>query len=85
MEIDEKHIADSVGEVVQAALDGEEIIITRGGEPLVKLAPCIPHRRFQFGLIADAALSPPDFLEPMPEEDLQAWEGGVDENDRGAS
>ena len=76
MEIDERHLADHVDEVVQAALNGEEIVIVRAGEPLVKLAPSAPScSRVRLGIL-EAAMPVPDFLEPMSEAELRAWEGG---------
>jgi prevent-host-death family protein len=60
---------------------GEEIIIARGKKPVVRLVPIgvpnhIRHRR-AFGVLK-GKLELPDsfFFDPLPEEELKAWETG---------
>lgn len=60
--------------LIEAALNGEEVIIARGSTPVVRLVPVIP-QRFKFGILS-ADLGPgPDFLEPMAPDELAEWEG----------
>lgn len=60
--------------LIEAALNGEEVIIARGSTPVVRLVPVIP-QRFKFGVLsADLGLGP-DFLEPMAPDELAEWEG----------
>lgn len=54
---------------------GEEIILARAGEPIARLVPIQPARQHRqpgrlVGRVTDA------FFEPLPEEELRAWEGG---------
>jgi hypothetical protein len=51
------------------------VVIARGHEPLVRLVPIRP-TGFRIGILA-GAVPPggPDFLEPLPEDEIDAWEG----------
>jgi hypothetical protein len=50
-------------------------VIAEGDKPIAKLVP-IEKRGFKFGLLEGKLTgSPPDFLEPMSEEELAQWEG----------
>lgn len=71
------HVAKTnLSKLIDAALAGEEVVISRGNRPAVRLV-AIPQGRFQIGVLKSDALGPgPDFLEPMSEEDLSMWEGG---------
>jgi prevent-host-death family protein len=63
--------------LIAAAVAGEEVVIVKGGKPIVRLAP-IPQGRFTIGLLADRLSGPtPDFLTPMAEDELRLWDGGV--------
>ncbi len=58
---------------------GEEVVITAGRErkPVAKLVPVEPKRGIRIGLMKD--IMPPitsDLFEPLPEEELRAWEEG---------
>jgi prevent-host-death family protein len=65
----------NLSKLIEAALAGEEVVIAKGKNPVVKLVP-IPKRAFKFDILK-GKLSPPgpDFLEPMSEEELALWEG----------
>jgi prevent-host-death family protein len=64
-----------LSKLIDAALAGEEVIIAKGSKPVVRLVP-IPQTGFRLGLLEGVVSPPPDFLEPMSEEDLKIWEGG---------
>jgi len=53
----------------------EEVIIARRGEPVARLVPCNPPGRRQFGAMKDTIVVDDSFHDPLPEEDLKAWEG----------
>jgi len=53
---------------------GEEIIIARAGKPIARLTPLSPVRR-PMGFVKDAALDE-SFFDPLPDDELDAWEGG---------
>ena len=64
-----------LSKLIDAALAGEEVVIAKGSKPVVRLVP-IRQSGFRFGLLEGIVDPPPDFLEPMSEEDLKLWEGG---------
>lgn len=63
-------------ELIDAALSGEEIVIAKDRNSLVRMVPVEPHKhRFSIGILdRELAGSVPDFLEPMSEEELALWE-----------
>lgn len=63
-----------LSKLIDAALAGEEVVIAKGTKPAVRLV-AIPQSEFKLGLLEGKAGDPPDFLEPMSLEDLDAWEG----------
>lgn len=61
--------------LLEQAHQGQEIIVAKAGKPyarLVPLAELVPERRpgRLAGTLGDA------FFEPLPEDELRAWEGG---------
>lgn len=71
------NVADAkarLSELIAAAERGEEVIIARAGQPVVRLVPA-QARRLRLGALVGsvAAQNLPDFAEPMPEDDLAAW------------
>ncbi len=64
---------------------GEEIVIARGDKPVAKLvaAEAAPKKKRVAGAMKDIWPDLPDafFFDPLPEEELAAWEGreGPDE------
>ena len=61
---------------------GEEIVIARDDKPVVRMTAVEPRkRRPQFGAMKGIWPNLPDefFFDPLPEEELKAWEGGDDE------
>ena len=64
-----------LSKLIEAALAGEEVIIARGSEPVVKLVP-VKKKKFKLGTHDGQFGETPDFLEPMSEEELRLWEGG---------
>jgi antitoxin (DNA-binding transcriptional repressor) of toxin-antitoxin stability system len=70
----------SLPDLVDAALAGEEVVIARGDQPVVRLVPVspAPTGKFKFGILNGKLGKGPDFLEPMDPENLALWEGGGD-------
>jgi prevent-host-death family protein len=71
------NVADAkakLSELVAAAERGEEVIIARGGHPVVRLVPA-HSRSVRLGTLKGLVPpdSVPDFLEPMSEDELQEW------------
>lgn len=61
--------------LIESALAGEEVVIARDSQPVVRLVP-IPQNGFTLGLLQGELGTPPDFLEPLPQGNLADWEGG---------
>lgn len=70
------HAAKSqLSKLIEAALAGEDVVIARGASPVVRIVP-VQGGSFKLGAMKDRLAGPaPDFLEPLDEEDLAAWEG----------
>jgi antitoxin (DNA-binding transcriptional repressor) of toxin-antitoxin stability system len=68
------HLSD----LVARAEAGEEVILARDKVPAVRLVPvareAAPRRRP--GRLAGKLRVGPEFFEPLPDEELKAWEGG---------
>ncbi|MSP90362.1 MAG: type II toxin-antitoxin system prevent-host-death family antitoxin [Myxococcales bacterium] len=58
---------------------GEEIVIARGAVPVARLVPVVqpaaPVVQGRFGALKGILLVEGDLLEPLPDEELDAWEG----------
>ena len=67
----------NLSKLIEQALQGEEVVIARGSQPVVRLVPIdAPKRRRRFGPLAGQLQVPDSFFEPLPEEELRLWEGG---------
>jgi prevent-host-death family protein len=66
-----------LSKLIAAALAGEEVVIARGSEPLVRLTPVGPTtNKRQFGAYKGEFDIPDSFFEPLSEEELGVWEDG---------
>ena len=54
---------------------GEEVIIARRGEPVARLVRCKARGRRQFGAMKGKLVIDDKFFDPLPEDELRAWEG----------
>jgi prevent-host-death family protein len=62
--------------LVDAAANGEEIIIAKAGVPTAKLVGLNPVKpRLKFGTLKGKMTIPDDFDEPLPDEILKLFEG----------
>jgi prevent-host-death family protein len=52
---------------------GEEIILAKAGKPYAKLVPIEARKPRPLGLFPGHV--PDSFFDPLPEEELRAWEG----------
>jgi prevent-host-death family protein len=64
----------NLSKLIEAALNGEEIVIAKGSKPVVRLVP-VERPSFQIGLLKGQLGHAPSFLEPMDQADLEVWEG----------
>lgn len=64
----------NLSKLIARAEAGEEVIIVRGKEPVVKLVPVTPAKpRRKFGSMKGQFEVPDSFFEPLPPEELEAW------------
>ena len=60
--------------LVQAE-NGEEVVIARNGKPVARLSPVRKRGRRQPDAFKGKVVIPESFFDPLPEEELRAWEG----------
>ncbi len=65
----------NLSKLIEAALRGEDVVIAKGRTPVVRLVP-VTREKFKIGLLDGQLGDVPDFLARMPEDELEAWEGG---------
>lgn len=54
---------------------GEEIVLSRGDKPVAKLVPFTPPvSKRQYGALKGKISIGPEFFDPLPEEELAAWD-----------
>ena len=55
---------------------GEDVVIARRGEPVARLVACKARIKRQPDILKGKVVVPDSFFDPLPEEELTAWEGG---------
>jgi prevent-host-death family protein len=64
----------NLSKLIEAACRGEEIVIAKGKKPVVKLTPLVEQRPKRTpGAWKGKLVVGPEFFEPLPEEELEAW------------
>ena len=68
-----------LSKLIASALEGEEVVIARGSQPVVKLTPLnpTPNKR-AFGAFKDAFELTDAFFEPLPDDEAALWAGERD-------
>lgn len=64
-----------VGAMRAAVKAGREFLVMEDGKPVAKLVPVGEKRVRGFGMLAHLPPVPDAFFDPLPEEELRAWEG----------
>ena len=65
----------NLSRLIERALAGEEIVIARGKTPVARLVPIeTPGIARKFGAMRGRARVTKAFFEPLPEDELGAWE-----------
>ena len=65
----------TLSQLIAAAEAGEDVIIQRGADPVVRLVPVNrAEPRRQFGALAGKVSIGAEFFEPLPDEELRGWE-----------
>jgi antitoxin (DNA-binding transcriptional repressor) of toxin-antitoxin stability system len=76
-----------LSKLIAAALAGEEVVIARGDEPVVKLTPVSQPKRAprtpgrlkrEFGALKGEVAFDDSFFEPLPDDELALWNGEGD-------
>ncbi|HEU0051948.1 MAG TPA: type II toxin-antitoxin system prevent-host-death family antitoxin [Longimicrobium sp.] len=61
--------------LIEKACAGEEVIIARDSEPMVRLVPVKqPGARREFGVLKGKIQIPEALFDPLPGDELDAWE-----------
>lgn len=55
---------------------GEDVVIARRGEPVARLVGCKAPNKRQPDVLKGKVTVPESFFDPLPENELTAWEGG---------
>lgn len=70
--------------LVERALEGEDVVLTRHGEPVARIVPyTTPQTPRVFGAFAHLLPEGADLSridDPLPEDELRRWEGGTEES-----
>ena len=64
----------NLSKLIERAERGEEVLIARGDKVVAKLVPVrhTPKQR-RLDLLKGKFVVPPEFFEPLPEEELKLW------------
>jgi prevent-host-death family protein len=65
----------NLSQLIKKACLGEEIVIARGKDPVVRLVPIegLKGRR-KLGMLKGKLVVGPEFFEPLPPDELDRWE-----------
>jgi prevent-host-death family protein len=63
--------------------DGEEVVIARNGTPVARLVRLEQRRRRGFGSMKGLIEIDDSFFDPLPPEELAAWEGAYEGPEKG--
>jgi len=64
-----------LSKLIERASQGEEFIIARAGKPVARLTAIEPvERSRRFGAMRGKSTVDDRFFEPLPEEEIAAWE-----------
>jgi antitoxin (DNA-binding transcriptional repressor) of toxin-antitoxin stability system len=65
----------SLSQLLARVEAGEEIVLARGKQPIAKLVPFQPPpAKRRFGALKGIVSVGPEFFDPLPEDELAAWE-----------
>jgi prevent-host-death family protein len=64
--------------LLERAHRGEEIILAKGGVPYARLVPLEEMRARRPGRLQGMITLREEFFEPLPPDELEAWEGGAE-------
>ena len=67
----------TLSKLIERACAGEEIVIARRDQPVARLVPILAARapKRKAGTLRGVVKVPKSFFDPLPIEELDAWEG----------
>jgi prevent-host-death family protein len=65
----------NLSRLIADALDGGDVVIARGSVPAVRLVPVAPQGKRVFGAYKGQFDIDDSFFDPLPDDELDAWEG----------
>ena len=65
----------NLSRLIADALAGADVVIARGSVPAVRLVPVEPVGRRSFGALKGKIKLDAQFDEPLPDDELAAWNG----------
>ena len=65
----------TLSDLLRRVAEGEEVVITRSGEPVARLVPVQRRNRRTFGADRGLFEVPEDFDDPLPDDVQRAFEG----------
>ena len=68
----------NLSRLLKRAEAGEEVVIARNGKPVARLVSCEERGKPTPDVLKGKVAIPDRFFEPLPEEELKAWEGDCD-------
>ena len=65
----------NLSRLIEKAERGEEVVISRGKTPVVRLVPIVRAAKTRpIGLFQGEFEVPDSFFDPLPDDELEAWE-----------
>lgn len=63
--------------LIERVLAGEEVVIARNREPVVRMIPAQtkPRKALRIGALKGKVSLDERFFEPLPDDEIEAWEG----------
>ena len=72
----------NLSKLIARAQAGEDIVILNGNRPVARLVPVAKSAATRrFGAYKGQLAVPESFFDPLPDEELKAWEGESDDGD----
>ena len=65
----------NLSRLIADALAGNEVVIARGNVPAVRLVPVNAPSKRRFGVLAGRIAIDSRFDEPLPDAEIDAWDG----------
>ncbi|MDR1989307.1 MAG: type II toxin-antitoxin system prevent-host-death family antitoxin [Acidobacteriaceae bacterium] len=65
----------NLSRLIADVLAGHDVVIARGATPVVRLVPVTPLGKRRFGALKGKVTIDAQFHEPLPDSELQSWEG----------